>query len=272
MRRSAMVGLVMVAATALAGCTSTTGSQGTSASSLTPGASMVSPVLASASSSSAASLGALTSPSTPSPSASVSTAVTSSTATSAPSKTTLTTTSMTSATSKSGTTVKSSTAVSSRTTATSRAAANVPTVQTSGLSAKEIADRAAIQNIWVKYWLVTGANIRLPAAKRKAALVTVAVEPQIGQLIQAAARFEKNGWDDYGAPGHRPYWGPPVDGANQAIMGDCMDFSHAGRLNVKTRKALTVGVARSNIRGIFERNSAGSWRVSGLQYLEDTPC
>ncbi len=271
MRRSAMLGLVMVAATALAGCTSTTGSQGTSASPLSPGASMVSPVLASASSSSAASLGALTSPSTPSPSASVSTAVTSSTATSAPSKTTLTTTSVTSATSKSGTTVKSSTAVSSRTTATSRPAASVPTVQTSGLSAKEIADRTAIQGVWLKYWQVTIPILTIPADKREAVLKSVAVEPQVGQLLAAAKKFEKNGWNNYGTPVHRFYWGPPVAGEAQAIMGDCMDLSHVGRLDVKTHKELTVGLVRSNFRGIFERRSDG-WRVSGLQILRDTPC
>jgi len=100
----------------------------------------------------------------------------------------------------------------------------------------------------------------------------VAVEPQIKRVIVAAANFENKGWDNYGIPGHRPYWGPPVDGADQAIMGDCMDFSHVGRLDVKTGKALTVGISRSNIRGIFERDTKGDWRVSGLQVLKGTPC
>jgi len=272
MRRSAMVGLVMVAATALAGCTSTTGSQGTSASSLTPGASMVSPVLASASSSSAASLGALTSPSTPSRSASVPTAVTSSIATSAPSKTMLTTTSVTSATTKSGTTVKSSTAVSSRTTATSRAAANVPTVQTSGLSAKEIADRTAIQGAWTHYWIVSSNLVQIPKNRRRAALEVVAVEPQVSGLLKEADDWEKKGWQAYGTPGHRPYWGPPVDGQASAIMGDCIDLSHTGRVASKTGQKLTVGVVRTNARGVFQRGDDGIWRVSSLQDLRNVEC
>jgi len=279
MRRSAMLGLVMVAATALAGCTSTTGSQGTSASSLTPGASMVSPVpasfsssAASASSSGATSISASTAPNASSRSVPVSPAVTSSIATSAPSKTMLTTTSVTSATSKSGTTVKSSTAVSSRTTATSRAAASVPTVRTTGLSPNEIANRTAIQNVWVKYWEVSSKYIRTPKNRKLALLQTVAVEPQIGRITAAAADFEKKGWDNYGTPGHRPYWGPPVEGGSKAIMGDCMDFSHVGRLEVATGRKLTVGVPRSNIRGLFERQVGGDWRVSGLQILENTSC
>ena len=99
----------------------------------------------------------------------------------------------------------------------------------------------------------------------------MAVEPQVGKLLVAAARFENNGWNNYGTPGHRLYWGPPVDGASQAIMGDCMDLSHVGRLDVKSGKKLTVGTPRSNFRGIFERGTDG-WRVSGLQILETTPC
>jgi len=144
-------------------------------------------------------------------------------------------------------------------------------VQTSGLSAKEIADRTAIQEIWVKYWQTTGPILKTPVKARAVRLRNVAVEPQIGKLLAAAATFEKNGWNNYGAPIHHIYWGPPVDGAAQAIMGDCMDLSHAGRLNVKTGKPLTVGLPRTNLRGIFEQTPAG-WRVSGLQLLEDTPC
>jgi len=272
MRRSAMVGLVMVAATALAGCTSTTGSQGTSASSLTPGASMVSPVLASASSSSAASLGALTSPSTPSRSASVPTAVTSSIATSAPSKTMLTTTSVTSATTKSGTTVKSSTAVSSRTTATSRPAASVPTVQTSGLSSEEIGDRSEIQATWVRYWDVVEGIVKAPKTKRESLLRAVAVDPVVSNVLAQARTFDTNGWDNYGTVTHRPYWGPPVAGDHVAIMGDCIDLSKAGRLKVKGSEKLTVGVPRSNVRGSFERQKDGTWRVTGLTFLKDTQC
>ncbi len=273
MRRSAMVGLVLVAATALAGCTSTTGSRGTSASSLTPRASMVSPVAASASSSSAASLGALTSPSTPSRGASVSTAVTSSTATSAPSKTTLTTTSKSaSLTARSGTTVKSPTAGSTRATAISRTAASVPTVQTSGPSSEELGDRSEIQATWVRYWDVVEGIVKAPKTKRESLLRAVAVDPVVSNVLAQARTFDANGWDNYGTVTHRPYWGPPVAGDRVAIMGDCIDLSKAGRLKLKGSEKLTVGVPRSNVRGSFERQKDGTWRVTGLTFLKDTQC
>lgn len=279
MRRSAMLGLVMVAATALAGCTSTTGSQGTSASSLTPGASMVSPVLASfsssaasASSSGATSISASTAPNASSRSVSVSPTVTSSTATSAPSKTTLTTTSVTSVTSKSGASVKSSTAVSSRTTATSRAAASVPTAQTSGLSSEEIGDRSEIQATWVRYWDVVEGIVKAPKTKRQSLLRAVAVDPVVSNVLAQSRTFDANGWDNYGTVTHRPYWGPPVAGNRVAIMGDCIDLSKAGRLKVKGSEKLTVGVPRSNVRGSFERQKDGTWRVTGLTFLKDTQC
>lgn len=143
---------------------------------------------------------------------------------------------------------------------------------TNGLSKSEIADRTAIQAIWVKYWEVTDRVNRTPVGQRAALLSTVAVKAHVAEIMKAAADFDKKGWDNYGVPGHRPYWGPPVEGEDQAIMGDCMDFSHSGRLNTKTRVALTIGVARSNIRGVFERVGDRLWRVSEVQIIRDNPC
>jgi len=268
MRRRSNFGLVLAVVTALTACTPTGAGQPASTSALTPGGSIVTTLATSSQSNAVASTPAVPPVSSdPVPSTESSPAVTTTS-----SQSVATTGTSTPIIPTSSTVTSSPTAGSPTLTSPSTARASVPPVQTSGLSSAEIADRTAIQKIWVKYWEVTGSNIRLPANQRKAALATVAVEPHVTKLLEAEARFVKNGWDNYGTPGHRPYWGPPIAGADQAIMGDCMDFSHVGRLEVKSRKALTVGIARSNVRGIFERDSLGDWHVSGLQILQGTPC
>ena len=124
----------------------------------------------------------------------------------------------------------------------------------------------------MKYWIVSGGIIRTPLQERSSVLSTVAVEPQISRLLASAKNFDKKHWDNYGTPIHRLYWGPSVDGEDDAILGDCMDLTHFGRRDALTGNPLTVGIPRSNIRGTFHRTSDGSWRVSGLQVLGTTPC
>ena len=140
------------------------------------------------------------------------------------------------------------------------------------LTVRERADRAAIENSWIRFWEVTSRLIKTPSAQRLKLLASVAIEPQVGKLLAAAQDFDAHGWDQYGTVGHRFYWGPPVDGGGIAILGDCMDFSRAGRLDVKSGKALTVGVTRSNIRGTFTRGAGDTWRVNGVQILENSKC
>lgn len=166
----------------------------------------------------------------------------------------------------------SSTRSSTATASPSAKAVPTPTLNTAGLSAEEAADRRAIQDVWVRYWNTEFTEAVRSAGQRLALFKPVAVDPNLSELVKSAATFSAKGWADYGVPGHRIYWGPPVDGADQAIMGDCMDFSHSGRLDIKTKRALTVGIPRSNVRGIFERQADDTWRVSDLQFLEDTSC
>ena len=154
---------------------------------------------------------------------------------------------------------------------TTQSSTAVPPVQTAGLSKAEIADRTAIELMWTKYWDTIEQIARVPEADRKDRLAKVSVDPAMGNVLAQTAIFDKNGWDNYGTVYHRPYWGPPVDGEKNAIMGDCLDNSHAGRLDVKTQQKLTVGIPRSNVRGSFERLPDGEWRVTAVVFL-DQPC
>lgn len=103
-------------------------------------------------------------------------------------------------------------------------------------------------------------------------LSTVTVDPQMTALVTDAARFQTNGWDNYGIPGHAIYWGPSVNAKSIAIMGDCMDFSHVGRIDAKTKEKLTIGRTNQNFRGVFAKISSSEWRVSNIEFLKGAPC
>lgn len=101
---------------------------------------------------------------------------------------------------------------------------------------------------------------------------SVAVDPALALVLQGYAKFAKNGWTDYGSVTHRPYWPAPVAGKTTAVMGDCMDDSRYGSLDIKTGDKLTVGVARDNTRVTAVKGTDGVWRVQKVEYLVKVPC
>ena len=140
-----------------------------------------------------------------------------------------------------------------------------------GLPAGETSDREAIENAWVNYWVVTLPLLKRPPAVWHRTAATVAAEPLLADIMKNAAQFKKDGKDNYGSVKHRFYWGPPVGGEDVAVVGDCMDTSHVGSLNIKTGEKLTVGLVRDNARIGFQRGPDGKWRADHIQYL-DSAC
>ena len=145
-------------------------------------------------------------------------------------------------------------------------------MQTKGLSAAEIKDRTAIQHTWVSFWTITDSIVQMPKESRRAALEKVVIESLIPGLLSEADDWNKKGWISYGTTGHRPYWGPPADGKDTAIMGDCMDLSHTGHMVAKTGVKLTVGTPRVNVRALVQRSGDGSWRITGYEDLRGEAC
>ena len=141
-------------------------------------------------------------------------------------------------------------------------------VNTSGLSAQEIADRTAIEEVWVHFWTVYIAINDIPANQRPKALAPVAVEPIVGQILTSATEFDKKGQATYGYVIHRFYWGPPIDNASPAIIGDCLNTLNTGTLDTKTGQKKDRGFERENSRGVFERDSSGAWRVDNIEFLD----
>ena len=79
--------------------------------------------------------------------------------------------------------------------------------------AQEMADRAAIEAQWIKFWEIYNEIVRTPVDQRPQALDAVSVEPIRTQILEAASRFDSQGLDYYGAVVQHPYWVTPVNGA-----------------------------------------------------------
>ena len=170
------------------------------------------------------------------------------------------------------TTSRSTTPTNGSGSSSSKPGNSVPSVSvnTSGLSGQEIADRTAIEQVWVQFWKIYIAINDIPASQRPTALAPVAIEPIVGQIIASAAAFDKKAQATYGNVGHRFYWGPPVAGKSPAIMGDCLDATATGIIDRKTGQELTQGTIRENSRGVFERNSSGRWRLRTIEWLDSS--
>ncbi len=142
-----------------------------------------------------------------------------------------------------------------------------PTVNTTGLSAQEVKDRQAVEVAWLDYWTVTFGLMKVPGAERRQDLSRVAVDPILSDVLETATQFQTDGVDNYGYVRHKFYWIQSVDGKDASTVGDCMDTSHGGSMNVKTQEKLTVGHKNDNAKISFQRGPDHHWRVSDIQFI-----
>src|SRR5664279_2978355 len=66
-------------------------------------------------------------------------------------------------------------------------------------AAREATDRAAIETQWVAFWDVYNGIVRTPSEQRQRALESVAVDPILSEIVDAAARFDSQRLDYYGS-------------------------------------------------------------------------
>ena len=159
----------------------------------------------------------------------------------------------------------SSPATPTRNTATP---ATTPTLDTAGLSAAEIADRKAIETAWINYWAVGIPLTKRPQIQWKSTLSQFVADPLLSSVLAEAASSIQRGIQNYGSVDHNFYWGPAVNGQKYAVVGDCMDTSRFGTLDVRTHAALTVGLKKDNARISFLRGADNRWRADNIQYLD----
>ena len=165
-------------------------------------------------------------------------------------------------------------AVASSDVTTSPTPATIPT-DVSGppdLAAQEVADRAAIEAQWVAFWDVYNGIVRTPSEQRHRTLESVAVDPILSEIVDAAARFDSQGLDYYGSVVQHPYWVTPVNGQAFAVMRDCQDQSQYGSVYVATNAKRSVGVDHNSMQAGFVKGDDGAWRVQNFQHLENVPC
>lgn len=84
---------------------------------------------------------------------------------------------------------------------------STPSLNTTGLSATEIADRRAIEAVWIRYWDVYVSINNISANKRLSLLALVAVDPVKSKIISSAALYDREGFSTYGTVSHRIYLG-----------------------------------------------------------------
>lgn len=147
-----------------------------------------------------------------------------------------------------------------------------PVTLTDGpISPQETADRAAVEKAWVKYWGVFTNMMKVPPDQRREVYGSVAVDPQLTNMINDAAFADKKKIDNYGTVVHRFNWPVPISVTGDPILGDCMDQSKFGIFDVEKSRALSHGSARVNLQATLTR-SDGAWKVVGYIQKTGTSC
>lgn len=98
------------------------------------------------------------------------------------------------------------------------------------------------------------------------------VDPALTGAIKDAETIAGKGLDTYGEVGHRVTWPKPIDGADTALVDDCMDTSKSGAYETSTGNKTSVGVARLHMQGSLVKGPDGIWRVQQTYFLKDEPC
>lgn len=142
---------------------------------------------------------------------------------------------------------------------------------TPSISAKEAADRKAAAHAWLTYQEVAGDLWKKPAKTWKSTLSKYAVEPILTDALKSLKAGAKAGKGNWGDPIHHVYWQVPIDGGITANLGDCVDASRTGSIDVKTGKKLSVGVAHQNTYVSLVREENG-WKVADVTYLPNLAC
>lgn len=150
----------------------------------------------------------------------------------------------------------------------SAAAVTAPTE----LSAAELADRAAIEAQWARYWALNAELMRIPADDRERRIDEVAIDPLKTKMLAAVGKFQAEGLDYYGSVGLRPFWPVPVDGQSFALLRDCQDQSGWGSVYLSTGELRSIGVDRHFVQAGFQRGTDGVWRVQNVQWIENFQC
>lgn len=149
-------------------------------------------------------------------------------------------------------TASSSTSPSSETTPTSPSSPTVPALTTS-----------AILTQYRAFFATLTPASKAPPADRFQMMKNVAVEPELTTVLGGMATSQHQGEVGYGSEILRPHITGVV--GSTAILRDCQDTSHVGRLNVATGKKVTVGYKDDLAIVTMNRAVDGVWRVAKIQ-------
>lgn len=131
-------------------------------------------------------------------------------------------------------------------------------------SATSEVERITVDGAYRKFWEVSWDVDKQPAARWRALLSTVSVDPELTRLYAGTKAQNTAGIRLYGRVIPRPTILRVAGG--RAEVRDCQDASKAGQADARSGRPKTVGVARAPVTASMVRGSDGVWRVSDVRY------
>jgi hypothetical protein len=151
----------------------------------------------------------------------------------------------------------------------STAPVSPPSTPTSSSPPSDV--RAQVLAQYRAFWQQLTPASRALAAARAAMLSPYAGDPELASLLRGMAQADSKSQVFYGENLPRPkllrYSAPQ----GTAVVDDCQDSAHAGVAERRSRRHLTVGVARNHVVVTMHRDASGSWRVVFVSYTR-TKC
>jgi hypothetical protein len=146
------------------------------------------------------------------------------------------------------------------------------TVPNTGLSAQEAADRAAIEEVWRRFWDLYLIISRENPNDRAGLLAPIVDDPIRSEIIDGSAEADRQGVEAFGQIVLHPYWYRSIDGQPLAVIGDCRDTSGSGSKFAATGIIRSTGVANVNTVGAFRKGPDGVWHLYQVAFLTGVPC
>ena len=127
-------------------------------------------------------------------------------------------------------------------------------------------DATRITTDYRRFWSIASGLSRQPPESWRRTLATVAVEPLLSEMVDAATEQHRKGLLDFGTIRLHPRI--VRSSTRRVSIVDCQDASGSGLLDAETGAVTSVGSARTPFAGVMDLSSDGRWRLSQARLLD----